>query len=204
MRMEKIGNKNGIWSTAAPKGGEGLKTGTGRYKDLSGGRRTALEAEKPEAVKDGVRLDISEEARRREAEDACEREAGKNRRKERKEKERKEIERREELQMAQFQEMAIQQQERVQEAGKTARTQAKCMKIAMRLAAGDKVPYQDERFLMENDPELHSKAMSVRIPKQDPEEYDSVLEEEDMESPIGLPEAEETAGRETLPRITLS
>ena len=57
----------------------------------------------------------------------------------------------------------------------------KCQKIAARIMAGDKVPPADERYLMENDPESYKLAIAMRKPKEDPKEYDSVLEDEDRE-----------------------
>lgn len=69
-----------------------------------------------------------------------------------------------------------------EEGRKNVQVQTKCMKIAMRLVAGDKVPYQDERFLQKNDPDLYMRSLKMRVPKQDPKEYDSVLDEEDRES----------------------
>lgn len=55
----------------------------------------------------------------------------------------------------------------------------KCLKIAASIAAGDNVPQQDMQFLQEHNPELFMKAMLLRRPKEDPEDCDSVLEDEE-------------------------
>lgn len=55
----------------------------------------------------------------------------------------------------------------------------KCLKIAMSIVSGDNVPQQDIQYLMEHNMDLYTQAMSMRIPKEDPEDCDSVLEEEE-------------------------
>lgn len=57
----------------------------------------------------------------------------------------------------------------------------KCLKIAMSIASGDNVPRQDIEYLKEHNPELFGQAMALRIPKKDPEDCESVLEDEDGE-----------------------
>lgn len=57
-----------------------------------------------------------------------------------------------------------------------------CMKIAMRLLHGDKVPAEDIQYLMENQPDLYKMAMTMRNENDDPKEYESVLEDEDSEA----------------------
>ena len=42
-------------------------------------------------------------------------------------------------------------------------TQMKCLKIAMNIMRGKKVPPEDERFLMENDPEGYKLAIAMQI-----------------------------------------
>lgn len=54
-----------------------------------------------------------------------------------------------------------------------------CQKIAASIMKGDKVPLEDLRFLMENDPDGYRLAMALRRQKEDPEEVDSVLEDEE-------------------------
>ena len=61
--------------------------------------------------------------------------------------------------------------------------QQKCMKIAMRIMQGKKVPPQDERYLMEHDPNGYKLAMALRKPpKKDEKECKSVLDGEDKQS----------------------
>ena len=59
----------------------------------------------------------------------------------------------------------------------------KCLKIASRIMSGDKVPPEDPRFLLENDPKLYQMAVTGRLPKEDPKEHKSVLDEEDLGGP---------------------
>ncbi|MCL2078626.1 MAG: hypothetical protein FWH17_02150 [Oscillospiraceae bacterium] len=54
----------------------------------------------------------------------------------------------------------------------------KCLQIAMRIMSGNEVPKEDHRFLMENDAELYSRAISMKIQKTDPEEYDRLSEDD--------------------------
>ena len=54
-----------------------------------------------------------------------------------------------------------------------------CRKIAASIMKGDKVPPEDLKFLMENDPDGYRLAMALRRHKEDPEEVDSVLEDEE-------------------------
>ena len=64
-----------------------------------------------------------------------------------------------------------------------------CQKIAASIMKGDKVPPEDLRFLMENDPDGYRLAMAMRRHKEDPEEVDSVLEDDDKSgstSPDGV------------------
>ena len=55
----------------------------------------------------------------------------------------------------------------------------RCLKIAASIDAGDNVPQKDMQFLQEHEPELFMKAMLLRRPKEDPEDCDSVLEDEE-------------------------
>lgn len=57
-----------------------------------------------------------------------------------------------------------------------------CQKIAASIMKGNKVPPQDLKFLMENDPAGYRLAMAMRRHNPDPEEVDSVLEDEDKNS----------------------
>ena len=55
----------------------------------------------------------------------------------------------------------------------------RCLQIAMRIMSGGKVPEEDRRYLAEKDIELYNQAISLRIEKKDPKEYDSLLEDEE-------------------------
>lgn len=55
----------------------------------------------------------------------------------------------------------------------------RCQKIASRIMRGDKVPPQDEMYLMDNDPDGYKLALACRKPKEKPKEWDSVLEDEE-------------------------
>ena len=65
------------------------------------------------------------------------------------------------------------------------------MKISASIIKGDKVPLKDLKFLMENDPAGYKLAMALRKEKKDPEEVESVLEDE--EQPVSA-EGEEDGG----------
>ena len=68
---------------------------------------------------------------------------------------------------------------------KELKTRMLCWKIAARIMAGDKVPHEDEQFLLNNDPAGYQMAMSLRKIKEDPEEYDTLLEDEEEGSSEG-------------------
>lgn len=55
----------------------------------------------------------------------------------------------------------------------------KCMKIAASVMKGNRVPPEDLRYLMENDPEGYKMAMALRRDNPDPEDEKSVLDDED-------------------------
>lgn len=59
------------------------------------------------------------------------------------------------------------------------KTLSKCQKIAAAIMRGDRVPPEDLRYLMEHDKEGYKMALAMRRPKKDPEEVESVLDEED-------------------------
>lgn len=64
---------------------------------------------------------------------------------------------------------------------KALKTMDKCRKIASRIMKGDKVPPQDEQYLMDNDPDGYKLALVCREPKEKPKKWESVLEDEDLE-----------------------
>lgn len=59
------------------------------------------------------------------------------------------------------------------------KTLNKCQKIAAAIMRGDRVPPEDLRYLMEHDKEGYKMALALRRPKKDPEDVESVLDEED-------------------------
>lgn len=69
---------------------------------------------------------------------------------------------------------------------KALRDDLKCMIIATRIIAGDRVPSKDERFLAKNNPPLYLRAILLRRQKDNPKEYKSILEDEDREKPNTL------------------
>ncbi|MCI8971272.1 MAG: hypothetical protein HFF99_07380 [Oscillibacter sp.] len=69
----------------------------------------------------------------------------------------------------------------------------RCQKIASRIMKGDKVPPQDEQYLMENDPDGYKLALVCRTPKEKPKEWESVLEDEEREGAESGKEASEGA-----------
>ncbi len=61
-------------------------------------------------------------------------------------------------------------------------TQMKCLKIAMNIMKGKKVPPEDERYLMEHDPNGYKLAIAMKsMTKEDKKECESVLDDEDKE-----------------------
>lgn len=63
------------------------------------------------------------------------------------------------------------------------KVQQRCLKIAMRIMQGKKVPPEDERYLMENDPDGYKLAIAMRRPpKKDEKECESVLKDEDKDA----------------------
>lgn len=65
------------------------------------------------------------------------------------------------------------------EAFKEAEIRTKCAEIAMKLAAGEKIPVEDHKYLQKNEPEMYAQAMKVRIPKNESEEAEKRISKED-------------------------
>ncbi len=63
---------------------------------------------------------------------------------------------------------------------------AKALEIARRIMDGDIVPQEDEQFLMEYDSELYMRVKSMAKPKEDPKEYDSLVEAEEENKEDGI------------------
>ena len=61
--------------------------------------------------------------------------------------------------------------------GEKLKIMQRCQEIARRLMRGDRVPPQDEQYLMTNDPEGYKLALAMRKPKPNPKEWESVLED---------------------------
>ena len=75
--------------------------------------------------------------------------------------------------------------------------QMKCLKIAMNIMKGKKVPPEDERYLMENDPNGYKLAMAMKsMVKEDKKECKSVLDDEDKNGSSKTGEAESASGGE--------
>ena len=74
--------------------------------------------------------------------------------------------------------------------------QMKCLKIALNMMKGTRVPPEDERYLMENDPDSYKLAMAARVPQKKPKKWDSVLDKEDRQGAAssGSGEASPAAG----------
>lgn len=68
----------------------------------------------------------------------------------------------------------------------------KCQKIAAAITRGDRVPPEDLRYLMEHDQEGYKMALAMRKPKKDPEDVESVLDDEDKND--GSAEGAEDSG----------
>lgn len=58
----------------------------------------------------------------------------------------------------------------------------KCQKIAASIMKGNRVPPEDLEYLMNNDPEGYKLAMAMRRENPDPEDVESVLDDEDKDS----------------------
>ena len=79
------------------------------------------------------------------------------------------------------------------------KTQDKCLKIAIRIQKGDKVPPEDLAYLAKTDPKAYMMAIALRHEKPDPKEWESVLDEEDrnggdMETGEGAQAAPDSGG----------
>lgn len=81
-----------------------------------------------------------------------------------------------------YQEMMENTREAAEAQGEGFGDLAKAMEIARRILNGDIVPAQDEKFLMEFNSEMYMRVKSMAERKEDPEKYDSLLEEEEDEN----------------------
>ncbi len=87
-----------------------------------------------------------------------------------------------ESQKAMFQSQLESSKEQAEAVEDSFSTFSKCMTIAHRITKGDKVPTQDMKYLMENEPDLYKQAIMLRQPNPKPKEHKSVLEDEDLEN----------------------
>lgn len=55
----------------------------------------------------------------------------------------------------------------------------KCIKIALRIMNGDRVPRKDEKFLAEKQPQMYSNAVMLRREREYYKKYKSVLDDEE-------------------------
>lgn len=88
---------------------------------------------------------------------------------------------REEAEKQMYQEMLESTKEAAEAQGEGYEDLAKALEIARRILNGDIVPAQDEKFLMEYNSEIYMRVKSMAEMKEDPEEYDSLLEDEEEE-----------------------
>lgn len=61
---------------------------------------------------------------------------------------------------------------------------SKCQKIAASIMKGDHVPPEDLKYLMDHDAAGYKLAMAMRREKKDPEDVESVLDEEDKNGTV--------------------
>ena len=72
-----------------------------------------------------------------------------------------------------------------------------CLRIALRIMSGDNVPKEDHRFLAKHDIELYTKAISMRMEKEDPEDFDRISEDEESDEAGNEAESTSSASVET-------
>ena len=78
--------------------------------------------------------------------------------------------------------------------GDSFKDMSKCLLIAMRITRGDIVPQKDMKFLSEHEPDLFKQAIMLRQPKENPKEWDSILEDEEENTESGSEYSDETGG----------
>ncbi|MBD5457549.1 MAG: hypothetical protein HDR27_03125 [Lachnospiraceae bacterium] len=98
-----------------------------------------------------------------------------------KESQEQDVSAREEAEKQMYQEMLENTKEAAEAQGEGYEDLAKALEIARRILNGDIVPAQDEKFLMEYNSEIYMRVKSMAEMKEDPEEYDSLLEDEEEE-----------------------
>lgn len=81
-----------------------------------------------------------------------------------------------------YQEMLEKSKEAAEKQGEGFGDLAKALEIARRILNGDIVPQQDEKFLMEFNSEIYMRVKSMAKMKEDPKEYDTLMEEEEEDN----------------------
>lgn len=61
---------------------------------------------------------------------------------------------------------------------------ATCLEIARRIMAGDIVPPEDHKYLMKHDMSLYLRAVSMRVPKNDPDEYKQLSKDDKQQAEL--------------------
>ena len=88
--------------------------------------------------------------------------------------------------------------------GRELKVMETCQKIAASIMKGDNVPPKDLLYLMKNDPEGFKLAMAMRRSKEDPEECESVVEDEEEQRDGSAGGAEGGAPSAWMPRSSPS
>ncbi len=70
------------------------------------------------------------------------------------------------------------EQKNAETRAESAEVQRKCMVIASRIIAGDKVPWQDYAYLAKHDSKLYAMALTHRIEAKKPKKYKRLSEDE--------------------------
>lgn len=84
-------------------------------------------------------------------------------------------------------------QEQGDAAGESVKTMSRCLKIAMRIMNGDKVPIKDMKYLQENYPDMFAQAMTLKRINNEPKSYDSVLPDEEENGKNEPPDSSDCA-----------
>ena len=81
--------------------------------------------------------------------------------------------------------------------GKQLKVLDKCQKIAASIMKGNRVPPEDLKYLMDNDPDGYKLAMAMRRENPDPKDEESVLDDEDRNGSV-----EESGGSGESPAVS--
>lgn len=97
-------------------------------------------------------------------------------------------------------EMLEDSEQTIKAAVEQAKAMLRCLKISAAIIRGDHVPPEDEQYLLEHEPEMHKMSVLLRRTKEDPEDCDSVLEDEEDQQGDGA-SAVAADGRMPAPEI---